>query len=85
MGTVLTELFLRDYDLASGLYNQAVEETSVGLRPLDTQTGELPFFATLRRDGRLVRTSMYCDGGEIRIGDDSFRLSPDRHLPLDAL
>ena len=83
--TALLELFLHDYDLAAGLYNEAVEETAVGLRKLRTADGELPFFAVLSHEGHLVRTGVWLDGARVRIGRRTFDLAPDRRLPIDAL
>ncbi len=79
------ELFLRDYEQASGLYNESITETSSALRPLRTSTGELPFFATLMHQGQLVRTGAYLDGNELRIADKTLKLGPDRAMPIDAL
>ncbi|HUT60384.1 MAG TPA: hypothetical protein VNA25_21275 [Phycisphaerae bacterium] len=81
----LLEIFLRDYDLAAGLYNQALAEGSPTLHPLRTADGELPFFAALRRDGHLVRTGVFRSGDALRIGRNAFALAPDRRLPGDAL
>ena len=83
--TALLELFLRDYDLAAGLYNEAIAETSSELRPLKTSEGELPFFATLSHNERMVRTGVFLDGASIRIGRRSFPLAPEQRLPLDKL
>jgi len=84
-GAALLEVFLKDYDLAAGLYNEAIAETDVGLHPLKTADGELPFFATLAADGHLVRVAAHLDGNEIRIGRRSFALPPGRKLPLARL
>jgi hypothetical protein len=79
------EAFLRDYDQAAGLYNQAIAEAFTSLRPLDTARGELPFFAVLPHDGHLVRTLVHLDRDQIRIGTRTFALGADRRLPLAAL
>ncbi len=81
----LVEIFLRDYDLACGLYNEAMIETDVGLRPLRTDEGELPFFAAFARDGREVRTAVHLDGNQLRVGDRTFALADDHSLPTEAL
>jgi hypothetical protein len=81
----LMEIFCHDYDLAAGLYNQAAASAGVGLHPLDTRQGELPFFAVLRRDGRLVRTGAYLRAGALLIGEDAFPLDAGRNLPVQAL
>ncbi len=83
--TELMEAFCRDYEMTAELYNQAIAETSVGLRPLDTSAGELPFFATLRYKGHIVRTGVFLDGRSIRIGGREFKLLPDAKLPIDEL
>ncbi len=83
--TEALEVFLRDYDLAAGLYNQAIEETRSDLRPLSTNNGELPFFAVLDRQGRRARTAAFLDGERIVIGERSFDLPPGRRLPLEAM
>ena len=83
--TALLEVFLRDYDAAAGLYNEAVDFADVGLRTLRTQDGELPFFAVLDHDEHSVRTGVFLDEGSIRIGERTFRLATDRRLPIDAL
>ncbi len=81
----LLEVFLSDYDLAAGLYNEAVEETGVKLRPLKTADGELPFFAVLQHQGHLVRTGAYLRGGEMVIEQRGFRLEPGGPLPFEQL
>lgn len=78
------ELFLRDYDAAAGLYNQAVQETDVGLHPLHTKRGELPFFAVFRYDGHLVRTGANLDGSTLRIAEWDFTVEAGR-LPFEAM
>ncbi len=83
--TAMLEVFLKDYDQAAALYNQAIEATSVGLRPLKTADGELPFFATLEHQGHLVRTAVHLDGGQIRLAGRTFTLRHGRRLPVDEL
>jgi len=82
--TALLEIFTRDYALAAALYNEALAESGVPLRPLRVKEGELPFFAVLRRAGRLVRTAAYLNGSEFRAGDRTFALR-DGGLPLEEL
>ncbi len=82
-GAWLFEMFCKNYRTAAGLYNEALEETDSKLRPLDTSKGELPFFAVMERDGRMVRTSMHLDGGDIVIAggrDGKFELNDDGQL-----
>ena len=79
------EIFLREYDQAAGLYNQAIVNSAAKLRPLRLEHGELPFFAILRRDGHAVRTPVYLRGRELVAGSVAVRLLPDGRLPLKAL
>jgi hypothetical protein len=79
------EVFLRDYDVASGLYNEAIAETGSFLRPLEVQGGELPFFAIFPHEGRLVRTATFLDGESLRVGARTFPLAPGRRLPVGAM
>ncbi len=81
----MLELFLADYDQAATLYNESLEETNVGLRPLNRKDGELPFFAMIWRDGRAVRTAVYLESNAMRVGDRTFDLPDDRRLPIEAL
>jgi len=83
--TALMEVFLSDYHRAASLYNQAVEGASVGLRPLNTAEGELPFFATLKHHGRRVRALVRVEGQDIRIAERGFKLRDGRRLPLAEL
>jgi len=83
--TAFLEVFCRAYDDAARLYNEALEETGVGLRPLARDEGELPFFAVLTRGGRTVRTQAYLRGGELHVGHRAFPMGPERHLPLERL
>jgi SAM-dependent methyltransferase len=84
-GTELLEFFCRDYDLAAGLYNEALAEVASPMRPLKTSGGELPFFATSRHKGHTVRTGMSLAGGEIRVGTQAFALAPDRRPPMNEM
>lgn len=81
----LLELFLQDYDTMSGLYNQAIDESHVGLRPLRTDEGELPFFGTMKYQGHLVRCAASVRGDKLTIGEVEMPLGPDRSMPLDAM
>ena len=83
--TALLEAFLRDYDAAAGLYNEAVASADVGLRTLRIKDGELPFFAVLNHNDHSVRTGVFLNEGSIRIGERTFRLAADRRLPINAL
>ncbi|MHC4294296.1 MAG: hypothetical protein ACYSTL_01780 [Planctomycetota bacterium] len=81
----LMKAFCSNYDHLAGLYNEAIAETSLDLRPLDTPSGELPFFATLEHDRHMVRTSVHLQGGQIRIADRRFDLLSGGRMPADAL
>jgi hypothetical protein len=81
----LAEVFLRDYARAAALYNEAVAETDVGVRPLRTAEGELPLFAAYEHAGHRVRSVMYLDGGSLRVGDRAVALGSDRRLPVEGL
>jgi hypothetical protein len=81
----LLELFTRDYDLLAGLYNQALRESQIGLRPLNTSEGELPFFGVFAHESHLVRSPARLEGRDVVIGLRSFALSPDGRLPLEAM
>lgn len=82
---VLLEFFLRDYYAAGQRYNRAITESDVGLNELQTSTGELPFFAVMRRGKNLVRTHTFCDAGKLVIDGESFAPLPGGHLPIDKL
>jgi len=82
--TALLDVFVRRYDLAAELYAQAIAETGCDVHPLHTADGELPMFATLRRDGRLVRTGAFLTGDAVRIGGRAYPLA-DGGLPVEAL
>ena len=81
----LLEFFCRDYDLAAGLYNDALAETDSALRPLRTSNGELPFFATYEHQNHAVRTGLSFQGQDIRIGRYAFKLTPQRKPPFDEM
>jgi hypothetical protein len=83
--TKLMEVFCTDYPRTAGLYNKAITESGQPLRLLETNPGELPFFATLTHEGRLCRTGVFLEGDAIRVADRSFALAPDRRLPVDEL
>lgn len=67
----LLELFLTNYDECVDAYNDAIEEGGVALNPLRGKHGELPFFAVLRREGRMVRTAASLQDGAFQAGDIS--------------
>lgn len=81
----LIELFLRDYDTAAGLYNQALADVDLGLHPLDTAAGELPCFGVFDYQGCLVRSPARLDGRTIRIAEMAFDLDAASHLPVEAM
>jgi hypothetical protein len=83
--TELLELFTRDYELLAGLYNQALHESQLGLRPLNTGQGELPFFGVFAHEGHLVRSAARLEGRDVVIGLRSFPLGAGGSLPLEAM
>ena len=82
--TDLLNLFVERYDEASVLYNEAMADSHTGLHGLDTQAGELPFFAMLRHDGHYVRAEIFLDSSAVRLADRTFDLDGGR-LPLQAM
>lgn len=82
--TGLLDLFVNRYDDAAAIYNQAMVDSQTGLHELDTQAGELPFFATVDHAGHHARTQVFLDDGVLRIGDRDFPLAKG-HLPIDAM
>lgn len=80
----LVKLFLRDYDLAAGLYNQAVREADVGVHELDVKRGEAPFFAFGYRDGHRARCEVRIEPGKLRIAEQTFD-APEGKIPIKAL
>lgn len=52
----LLRLFLERYAEAADAYNTALQQTASGIAPLRTAEGELPFFVTVRQEGRLLRS-----------------------------
>ncbi len=83
----LLGLFLRQYDLAAKIYNEAIAESGLSLRPLKTDAGELPFFATLRHEGRLTRSVCYLAEGRaaVQVNDTVLALEDGRRLPRLAM
>ena len=70
----LLRAFLTDYDLAAGLYNEAVAATDTKLRPLKASDGELPYFAALDYRGHAARTGVFLRDGQLVVGELSFPL-----------
>ena len=81
--TALLEIFTARYDIAADLYNSAIAETHQPLRPLDVGRGELPFFATIQRDGHMVRGGASLVGGGLQIADMHFDLLSGGRIPVD--
>ena len=81
----LLAVFTREYERAARLYNRAIRDAGEKLALLDINHGELPFFAVLRRQGRLVRVAASLDGARIRLGAHVLPLDADRGLPAAAL
>lgn len=83
-GVALLEIFCAHYGRAAECYNEAVRQTDVGLNPLDTQRGELPFFAALAYEGHQVRADVHYRDGALHVADASFPLKGG-HVPIEAL
>ncbi len=79
------DLFLKDYETAADLYNEAIATTGVRLRRLRTDEGELPFFATCRHEGHLVRTAMRLQDNQIIIAGNTFRAAANGSMPTDEM
>jgi hypothetical protein len=79
----LVELFLRRYEQAAQLYNQAVQHTQ--FRPLKLEQGELPFFAAMQYQGHQVRTPMSLRQGKLVLDELEIALGPDGRLPVESL
>ena len=62
---LLLRLFLERYPEAAEAYNAALQETASGMTPLHVAAGELPFFVTVRQQGRLVRSAAALRAGAI--------------------
>jgi len=84
-GLRLVRPFLTDYSRAAGLYNEAIAEANMPLRPLDTKAGELPLFATMAHAGHLVRTGTSFRGGAVEISGRTFKPDEDGSLSPQAL
>lgn len=77
-------LFLRRYTDAAGAYNAALQEAATGMSPLRLPDGELPFFVSVRRDGRLLRCPAILRDGVLAAGDLHWPLQ-DGALPVAAM
>lgn len=84
-GLRLVRPFITDYSRAAGLYNEAIAETNVPLRPLDTKAGELPLFATMAHGGHVVRTGATFRDGAVEIDGRAFKPGDDGSLRPQAL
>jgi len=83
--TALLEVFTCQYETAGELYNAAITETHQPLRLLDLAAGELPFFATIARQGRMVRCGVSLLNGGLQIADMHFDLLNGGRIPVDKL
>ncbi|HIE44125.1 MAG TPA: hypothetical protein EYP78_04960, partial [Candidatus Omnitrophica bacterium] len=81
----ILEIFLSNYELASQLYNQSIQETNLRFRPLLKQEGELPFFAVFKHRGHAVRSPVFLQKGKVIIDNKPFELVEDRGIPLIAM
>ncbi|MBN1943308.1 MAG: hypothetical protein JW849_08445 [Phycisphaerae bacterium] len=80
----MLKLFLRDYDLAAGLYNQAVRETDVGVHELDVKHGEAPFFAFGLWQNHRARCELRIQNGAMVLAGETFA-APEGRIPVEAL
>jgi hypothetical protein len=76
-GLRLVRPFVADYAAAAGMYNDAITETNMPMRPLDTRAGELPLFAMMVRDGHFVRTGVFLRDGAVEIDGRPFTPGDD--------
>jgi len=83
--TELLELFTSRYEQTAEMYNTAIEETAQPLRRLDIDRGELPFFATIARDGHMVRCGVSLSGGSLQVADMRFELLSGGRIPVNAM
>ena len=67
-GESLFTLFLDHYADAADAYNQALKDTGVGINPLHTAKGELPFFLIRRYGDRMERAPLVRQEGCLRAG-----------------
>ncbi len=87
-GTSMLAVFCKDYQTAAGLYNEALEQTGSKLRPLHAASGELPFFAVIVHNRRMMRTSMNLRGDAVIVADGRqgrFKLSPNGQPPMSEM
>ena len=84
-GDELLRLFLDDYSRLADLYNQAIEESRVGLRLLKKADGELPFFGAYEYQDHYVRSQAFIDGPGVRFDDHAFSLNADGTVPYDQM
>ena len=76
-GLRLVRPFVADYAAAAGMYNDAIAETNMPMRPLDTKAGEMPLFATMARDGHFARTGVFLRDGAVQIDGRAFAPGKD--------
>ncbi|MCE5325029.1 MAG: hypothetical protein LLG01_01300 [Planctomycetaceae bacterium] len=84
-GRELLELFTARYEQTAAIYNEAVNESQVGLHALRVSEGELPLFACIEHDHRQVRVNVHLRDGHLLAGDKHCPLAAGGRLPLDAL
>ena len=82
----LLAAFLQDYDSLAGTYNAAIAESGVGLNPLNTKAGELPFFVVRHVGGQMVRASAAMVDGQLIAGRSTWPLGKSpRNVPLSLM
>lgn len=81
----ILEIFISNYDQATRVYNDAVEESGSGLRELRTSIGELPMFAVMEHHGHLVRCAAYLRDGAVHVEDKPFPPTSEGRMDLQDL
>jgi hypothetical protein len=81
----LLRLFLERYAEAADAYNTALQQTATGMTPLHVEAGELPFFVTIRQEGRLLRSAAAWRTGAIEAAGRRWPLTAAGGLPVADL
>lgn len=66
--------FLNNYQAMADCYNAAIKETGSPIKTLQTDRGELPFFAIRNDHGRVVRTSLFLAEDALYCADANWAL-----------
>ena len=81
----LLNLFLNRYDDMATLYNEALEESGSDLNRLQSDAGQLPFFAVRRHHGHLVRTGVKLADNHLVTDDGQQWPLRDGCLPAEGM